>query len=212
MNKKIVIYTQNHPLANHINLLQENGYTVIRLDSPKLNDQLKIHQTVFDLCCLKTSDKKTLLKALNHHKVYSDLSVNNVKSLLDQFPQITGAFSLSIYGNTSSRECFINEDDQKEFEDFLTFFQLSPFYHEQVPNYFILGRTIAPIINEAYFAIEEDLASKEDIDKAMKYGVNYPLGPFEWVNLFGTDKLSILLNELYSDTKLDRYIPCTLLS
>jgi len=211
MSKKLIIFTPNHPLSDQFKNLQSD-YDIVALDSIELKEKLKTHNTVFDLCCLETKDKITLLKTLSHHKVYTDLSVNKVNSLITDFPQIKGAFSLAIFGGTNARECFINNEGPEELEAFLSHFSLTPFIHKSAPDYFILGRTIAPIINEAYFAIQEDLASKEDIDNAMKYGVNYPIGPFEWSNLFGKDKVGMLLNELYLNTKQDRYIPCTLLS
>ena len=45
---------------------------------------------------------------------------------------------------------------------------------------FITARIIAMIINEAWFALEEGISTKEEIDTAMKLGTNYPYGPFEW--------------------------------
>ena len=44
----------------------------------------------------------------------------------------------------------------------------------------ITPRVLMQIIFEATVAFEEGLASKEDIDSAMKYGLNHPVGPFEW--------------------------------
>ncbi len=46
-------------------------------------------------------------------------------------------------------------------------------------------RTIAMIINEACFTLQEGTASKEDIDKGMKLGTAYPLGPLEWADRIG---------------------------
>ena len=48
----------------------------------------------------------------------------------------------------------------------------------------ITPRVLMQIIFEATIALEEGLALKEDIDSAMKYGLNYPVGPFEWQNLY----------------------------
>jgi 3-hydroxybutyryl-CoA dehydrogenase len=75
---------------------------------------------------------------------------------------------------------------------------------------FIFPRTISQIINEAHFALEENVASKNDIDRAMKYGVNYPKGPFEWSKGREIYVLT-LLDELYQKTKDKRYLPSRLL-
>jgi len=62
---------------------------------------------------------------------------------------------------------------------------------------FISARVIAMIINEAYFASEDNVSSKEEIDTAMKLGTNYPLGPFEWASKIGKENVLALLQKLY---------------
>jgi 3-hydroxybutyryl-CoA dehydrogenase len=75
---------------------------------------------------------------------------------------------------------------------------------------FIFPRTIVQIINEAYFALDEGVAKKEDINRAMKFGVNYPKGPFEWSE--GKELYVLtLLEELYLKTKDRRYFPSRLI-
>ncbi len=61
---------------------------------------------------------------------------------------------------------------------------------------FITARVVAMIINEAYFALEERVSTKEEIDIAMKLGTNYPYGPFEWAKKIGLKNIYSLLNEL----------------
>ncbi len=74
---------------------------------------------------------------------------------------------------------------------------------------FITARIISMIINEAYFAVEDNVSSKAEIDTAMKLGTNYPHGPFEWAELIGKKYILELLQELYkTDT---RYKPSALL-
>lgn len=58
---------------------------------------------------------------------------------------------------------------------------------------FITSRINAMIGNEAFFMLQEGVASARDIDKALKLGLNHPMGPFELVDLVGLDtRLSIL--------------------
>jgi 3-hydroxybutyryl-CoA dehydrogenase len=58
---------------------------------------------------------------------------------------------------------------------------------------FITSRINAMIGNEAFYMLQEDIASAADIDKALKLGLNHPMGPFELVDLVGLDtRLSIL--------------------
>jgi 3-hydroxybutyryl-CoA dehydrogenase len=69
----------------------------------------------------------------------------------------------------------------------------------------ITPRIICMIINEAYYTIEEGIASPEDIDVAMKLGTNYPLGPFEWCKKIGVEKVCSLLESVYHETCDERY-------
>jgi 3-hydroxybutyryl-CoA dehydrogenase len=75
----------------------------------------------------------------------------------------------------------------------------------------VTPRIICMIINEAYFAVEENVASRADIDLAMKLGTNYPFGPFEWCEKIGSKNVYELLNTVYNDTKDERYKICELL-
>ena len=73
----------------------------------------------------------------------------------------------------------------------------------------IAPRVISMIINEAYFALDEKLSTKEEIDTAMKGGVNYPYGPFEWCDKIGIKNIYTLLQKLSTADK--RYLPSPLL-
>jgi 3-hydroxybutyryl-CoA dehydrogenase len=66
---------------------------------------------------------------------------------------------------------------------------------------FIAARIIAMIINEAYYALEENVSTKEQIDIAMKLGTNYPYGPFEWSEKIGIKKIHSLLEKLSEQNK-----------
>lgn len=61
---------------------------------------------------------------------------------------------------------------------------------------FIAPRILSMIINEAYFAWEEEVSSKQEIDIAMQLGTNYPLGPFAWSELIGVKRIYQLLQAL----------------
>ncbi|HEY2431899.1 MAG TPA: 3-hydroxyacyl-CoA dehydrogenase NAD-binding domain-containing protein [Vicinamibacterales bacterium] len=76
---------------------------------------------------------------------------------------------------------------------------------------FITTRVNASIGNEAFFMLMEGVASARDIDKALKLGLNHPMGPFELVDLVGLDtRLSIL--EYLHRSLGEKYRPCPLLS
>ena len=76
---------------------------------------------------------------------------------------------------------------------------------------FITSRINAMIGNEAFYMLQEGIASASDIDKALKLGLNHPMGPFELVDLVGLDvRLSIL--EYLHQALGDKYRPCPLLA
>jgi len=75
---------------------------------------------------------------------------------------------------------------------------------------FITSRVNALIGNEAFAMLEAGLASPEDIDKAVKLGLNHPMGPFEMVDLVGLDVRLRILEYLHS-TLGEKYCPNALL-
>lgn len=74
---------------------------------------------------------------------------------------------------------------------------------------FASAKVVSMIINEAYFALQEDVSTKGDIDIAMKLGTNYPYGPFEWASIIGVQHIYTLLQQLSLQEK--RYTPSALL-
>jgi 3-hydroxybutyryl-CoA dehydrogenase len=75
---------------------------------------------------------------------------------------------------------------------------------------FITSRINALIGNEAFHMLQEGVASAEDIDKALKLGLNHPMGPFEMVDLVGLDTRLHILNYLHQ-TLGEKYRPAQIL-
>ena len=75
---------------------------------------------------------------------------------------------------------------------------------------FIPSRINCLIGNEAFYMLQEGVASAEDIDKALKLGLNHPMGPFELVDLVGLDVRLNNLEYLYK-TLGEKYRPCPLM-
>ena len=72
-------------------------------------------------------------------------------------------------------------------------------------------RILSLIINEAARSLEEGVATAEEIDVAMRLGVNYPQGPLRWADQIGLDEVLAVLEGLQRETGDDRYRPATLL-
>ncbi len=75
---------------------------------------------------------------------------------------------------------------------------------------FVTSRINALIGNEAFYMLQEGIATAEDIDKALKLGLNHPMGPFELVDLVGLDTRLSILTHLHQ-TLGEKYRPCPLL-
>jgi len=76
---------------------------------------------------------------------------------------------------------------------------------------FVANRLICPMINEAIFALQEGLASAEDIDTIMKLGMSHPIGPLALADLIGLDVVLFIVEVLHRDFGDDKYRPARLL-
>jgi 3-hydroxybutyryl-CoA dehydrogenase len=75
---------------------------------------------------------------------------------------------------------------------------------------FVTSRINAMIGNEAFYMLQEGIASAQDIDKALKLGLNHPMGPFELVDLVGLDTRLHILEYLHRSLG-EKYRPAPLL-
>jgi 3-hydroxybutyryl-CoA dehydrogenase len=74
----------------------------------------------------------------------------------------------------------------------------------------IAERVILAIVNEAYRAFGDGVATQDDIDRAMRLGANHPFGPFEWARRTGLHEIAMMLDAL-SDEDADTFRPALFL-
>jgi len=76
---------------------------------------------------------------------------------------------------------------------------------------FIVNRILVPALNEAVFLVEEGVADPEDIDKAVKLGLNWPMGPLQLLDYVGLDTTFNITQVFMQEFQDSKFRPCPLL-
>jgi 3-hydroxybutyryl-CoA dehydrogenase len=71
----------------------------------------------------------------------------------------------------------------------------------------VLARTVCCLVNECALALQEKIASAEDIDKALRLAEGYPYGPLTWGDRIGLDRVLAVMDGLFAEYKEERYRP-----
>lgn len=160
------------------------------------------------------------MKGYEHGSLYQEnrqavLFINSVKTTLLELQcryqwahQLAGFNGLPGMFNRTILEVTLGSDTQES--------SIAKIFQELDSKYLLVTdrvgmvtpRVLCMIINEAYYTVLEGTACREDIDKAMKLGTNYPAGPFEFSESIGIQNVYEVLEALYADTKDERYKIC----
>jgi 3-hydroxybutyryl-CoA dehydrogenase len=76
---------------------------------------------------------------------------------------------------------------------------------------FVVNRVLIPFLNEACYALEEGVATAEDIDQGVRLGLNHPMGPLELADLIGLDTVLSITEVLHRDFGDSKYRPAIVL-
>ena len=210
MNNAIILANKEHPLFEKLKNSDAAFYDVEK-DEPFENKNNRYNEAsiVFDFCVLSTERKEKLLNFLNKEfniPIVSDLSTHWSEGILEKYDHISGSVACQFFSPKNTYEYFFKDEKTDEYIQKL--FKGIGINGLKVQNSgcgFTYPRVISMIINEAYFSLEDQLAEKEDIDTAMQFGVNYPMGPFKWAKEIGLPPIVQLLDELYKVTGDPRY-------
>lgn len=157
-----------------------------------------------DACLLLKGELKT-----NFHWTPKPVFVNAVCTTLKEMDAVPNVVRINGWNGFLARNTWeVAGAINKPVQDILKALGKETIKVPDEPG-FVSARIIAMIINEAYFALEENVSTTEAIDIAMKLGTNYPHGPFEWAALIGVNKIFTLLQKMSIQDK--SYLPALLL-
>jgi 3-hydroxybutyryl-CoA dehydrogenase len=159
-----------------------------------------------DLLFGNTTERIAWLKSLQAPLIIINSVVIPLHNIPEHFIRINGWNTFLKRPVTEA--AIINTSLQLRAEELLSCFGRTIEWTPDVAG-FITARVVASIINEAFFALEENVSTEEEIDTAMKLGTNYPLGPFEWGKKIGLHNIYSLLATLSREKS--RYTPSLLL-
>ncbi|MDD6104389.1 MAG: 3-hydroxybutyryl-CoA dehydrogenase [Bacteroidales bacterium] len=144
----------------------------------------------------------------------SSLSITAIANAVSRPSQIIGMHFFNpapvmklvelIKGKKTSEEVF------KAIYDLCAAIGKTPVAVDEAPG-FVVNRILIPMVNEAVGILADGVATKEDIDNAMKLGANHPMGPLALGDLIGLDVCLAIMEVLHSEFGEDKYRPHPLL-
>jgi 3-hydroxybutyryl-CoA dehydrogenase len=161
---------------------------------------------LFDLLFDGTHKRVDILKSFLPLPVFVNAVIPTLADIQQPFIRINAWPGFLRRGITEMVALPLQEDDVKKI------FNLLSRKYELVPDWpgMVSPRVIAAIVNEAYFTFGDGVSTRDEIDLAMKWGTNYPYGPFEWGERIGIGRIHTLLTTLSLHDK--RYQPAPLLA
>jgi 3-hydroxybutyryl-CoA dehydrogenase len=199
---KIVVSGNENEIAELTSGCTSDSITLIYTAT---TDEFMLHadaDAFFDLAFENTVERTASLTRLLPKPVF----INSVIGSNTSFVRINGWPSF-LKRSIIEASC-LNESLKTDAEKVAAALNKTIDWVPDIPG-FISARVVSMIINEAYFSLQENVSTKEEIDVAMKLGTNYPYGPFEWSEKIGLKNICSLLYELGKTNS--RYQPAALL-
>lgn len=216
MNKILLLISKDHQLFPKISNSPQFDISIIEESSDLSLLELTGFEWILDLSLLSNEKKNHLLRLLNEKgrdsKIITDLTLYWGESLLNKYTHISGSIGAGIFSPNETYELYLKNENLEN--EFCNLFKPLNILFLKVKNpgiCFTFPRIISLIINEAYASLEDQLGEEEDLDTAMKFGVNYPLGPLEWSKKSKLSNFVQILDTLFNLTGDSRYAASPLL-
>ena len=210
-NKVAVIFDTNKNWL--YDSVKGNSFSHFLINNPQDITSLDlVNHYCFDLTSFEKENKLSTLKAIaskGAKEIWSDTSHLCEQDLFYNLPFLDGLLATHFPTPNKIVECkFLQKVPNDSLVlAFLTQLKLKAFdTSAMTQKTFILPRLLSLIINESYLALEDKLSRPEDMDLALQFGVNYPLGPWQWQKLIGTQLVFKTLINFQKDLGL-RYSP-----
>jgi 3-hydroxybutyryl-CoA dehydrogenase len=208
--RPLVIVSGDHPwqelLEGSCDLIPYEDLNTVG-DSWK--QQVKTASTVFDFTNLDHREKYQLLEEISQgttKEIYTEAYCQWGDELLKLFPKVKGLFNTIITGPNPNYEYYVRDEaSEKTLLGFFQSYEYTGFRTTSAGIALVFPRTMAVVINEAYYALEDGIAGRDNIDLAMKVGTRYPYGPIEWCEKIGAVNVIRVLDCLIRATGEARY-------
>ena len=220
MKEKVLILGKGDSARSFLELCRESEIAAALMESP--HDSASQVQDADIIMCFLESDGAYLLssessKLIRHPKILIaeilSQSLGAVANRIGCHAELVGASFACPFGEKRFVQLISGERTGKEAldkaRDFFMRIGFAVAVSKDHPG-FILDRVVFSMINEAIYMKMYGLAAMEDIDQMMRLGANFPVGPFEYADTLGLDRVLRTLEWLTNELG-PQYRPCPLL-
>ncbi len=158
----------------------------------------------------RVCDEKTIFASNT-----SSISIDEIATAMDRPEKFIGMHFFNPVSKMDLVEVIVGDRTSEKTTEAIVRFSKDisekPVVVKDCPG-FVVNRLLLPQVNDAIKLFENGIAGKEDIDAAMKMGLNHPMGPFALADLIGLDICMLILSIMYENLREERYRPADTLT
>jgi 3-hydroxybutyryl-CoA dehydrogenase len=171
---------------------------------------------IIECCPEDIKTKEDVLKKISHFDAIiatntSSLSLNEMSGFLSKPEKFIGMHFFNPAPKMTLVEIVYLENTDKDMIEFVKNISLdlgkTPILVKDSPG-FIVNRTLMQLINEAASELDQGIATAQDIDNAIKTGLNHPMGPLALADFIGLDICLEIMKNLHKGLNNEKYKPC----